>query len=117
MSKSSLRQSVFVDECAEWALALTQRECRGPGDMENAWRRLEARYQVPTTTFWALRYRKPKDILASVYFRLREAYETECNRQIRKLQHELEITKAKAGAAHPVVVSVEALVRENGGPE
>jgi len=63
--------SSAVDQAAVWARELTRQEARGPGDLSNAWRRLEARYGVPAATFWSLRYRKPKDILASVYFRLR----------------------------------------------
>lgn len=99
-----------VDQAASWARELTQREARGPGDLNNAWQRLEARYGVPASTFWSLRYRKPKDILASIYFRLRGAYEAECERQMRKLRHELEVTKAIAGADHAAVRAAEALV-------
>lgn len=107
-----MADAAYVNEAAGWARTLTQRESRGPGDIENAWRRLEARYGVPATTFWSLRYRKPKDVLASVYFRLRDAYEAECARQMRLLQHELTITKAKAGTSHPVVVAASAVVDE-----
>jgi len=103
---------VLVDEAAGWARSLTHKEQRGPGDLENAWRRLEARYGVPVSTFWSLRYRRPKNILASLYFRLRGAYEAECARQVRKLEHELAVTKAKAGADHAAVRAAEALVDE-----
>ena len=71
---------------------------RGPGDMENAMRRLEARYWVPWRTFWQLRYRPPSDVFVGVYLRLKAAYEAECERQERLLRHEREITKAKASA-------------------
>jgi hypothetical protein len=39
--------AVYVDEAARWARFLTQTESRGPGDLENAWSRLERRYGVP----------------------------------------------------------------------
>lgn len=110
----AMTDAAYVDQAAEWAKTLTQRESRGPGDIENAWRRLEARYGVPASAFYSLRYRKPKGILASMYFRLRSAYEAECNRQIRKLQHDIETTKAKAGPNHAAVVAAEALVCEKG---
>ena len=83
-----------VDEAAHWAEALLQRTYRGPGDtIEAASYRAEQKYGVPAQTFWSLRYRKPKDILASIYRTLQAAYETECGRQEARLRHELEITK------------------------
>lgn len=106
-----------VDQAADWARELTRAEARGPGDIENAWRRLEHRYGVPASTFWGLRYRKPKDVLASVYIRLRAAYQAECERQIRKLQHEITITKAIAGAAGAAVRAASALAREGRGED
>jgi hypothetical protein len=102
----------FVEEAAGWAKRLTKAEARGPGDMVNAWRRLEAKYGVPWRAFWALRYRKPREVSASIHHRLAMAYRAECERQLRLLQHEIEITKAKAGARHPSVVSAEAVVRK-----
>ncbi len=115
MCKTSLREDsmsdvAFVDQTAGWARELTRRESRGAGDLTNAWRRLEARYGVPETTFWTLRYRKPRDILVSVYSRLRSAYEAECARQIRILEHDLAITKTKVGPDHPAVAAATAVV-------
>ena len=84
-----------VDEAAHWAEALLQRSYRGPGDtIEAASYRAEQKYGVPAQTFWALRYRKPKDILASIYKTLQAAYEAECGRQEARLRHELELVKA-----------------------
>ena len=102
MSKITLRQEqeVFdgeavVDEAAHWAEALLQRSYRGPGDtIEAATYRAEQKYGVPAQTFWALRYRKPKDILASIYRTLQSAYEAECGRQEARLRHELALVKA-----------------------
>ena len=108
-AKVSCREAA-VEQAASWARELTRREVRGPGDLENAWRRLEARYGVPVNTFWQLRYRRPKDIVASLYFRLSGAYQAECERQMRRLKYEIEITKAIAGPDHAVVRKIEALV-------
>jgi len=99
-----------VEQSALWARELTRREARGPGDIESAWHRLQARYGVPFRTFWALRYRPPKTIAADLYLRLCAAYQAECDRQMRKLRHELEITKATAGAAAASVVAAAAVV-------
>lgn len=100
----------YVDQAAEWAKELTRSETRGPGDLPRAWQRLEARYGISEHTFWSLRYRKPQDIAVSIYMRLQAAYQAECERQMRRLEHELEITKAIAGASDPVVGEVQALV-------
>lgn len=104
MSKTSLRgaQEIMtdlstVDEAAEWADHLVTRVYRGPGDtIEAAHHRAERKYGVPAQTFWALRYRRPKDLLASIYLRLQAAYQQEVERQEAKLRHELLLTKALA---------------------
>lgn len=119
MRKKSLseRQPVFdatakVDEAAGWAEALVKLAHQGPGDtVEAARHRASRKTGLPETVFWKLRYRRPKDILASVYFALKEAYEAECERQEARLRHELEMTKRMLGDAastNPVVAEVEA---------
>ena len=106
------KMTIAVAHARDWASKLIQRESRGPGDIENAMRRLEARYGIPWRTFWALRYRPPTDIFVSVYERLGAAYLNECERQERILRHELEITKAKAGPFNTAVLATEALLSE-----
>lgn len=86
-----------VSEARDWAKWLVQRESRGPGDLDNAMRRLEARYDIPFSIFWALRYRPPKDIYVGAYRRLRDAYLAEHEKQQRLLRHETDITRAKSG--------------------
>jgi hypothetical protein len=108
---ASVSGATYIADARRWAQALTKTESRGPGDLENAWRRLESRYGIPFGAFWSLRYRPPKDVAATLYHRLCAAYEAECERQIRRLAHEIEITKQKAGARHAAVASAEALVR------
>ena len=105
-----MRNSAYVDQAAIWAKELTSRESRGPGDMENAWRRLEARYGISFGTFWALRYRKPHNIFIEIFAQLHSAYQAECERQMRKLAHEIEITKKITGASHAAVAASEAVV-------
>lgn len=108
-----MTDAAFVDEATGWARRLTQVEARGPGDMENAWRRLEHKHGIPWRTFWSLRYRPPRDLSISIYHRLRSAYEAECERQIRRLEHEIAITKAKVGANHPAVLAAETAFRSH----
>lgn len=100
-----------IAQARGWANALVQRETRGNGDTENAMRRLESRYGIPWRTFWTLRYRPPTEIFQSTYERLWAAYQAECDRQMRLLKHELEITRLTA-PDHPAVAAVEALVGE-----
>jgi hypothetical protein len=115
MRKTPLRaeqmnSAALIDEARDYANKLVLRESRGPGDTENAMRRLESKYGLPFSALWSLRYRPPKRIFADIYFQLRAAYEVERERQLRQLQHELAITKAKAGAAASSVVAAQAVV-------
>lgn len=103
-----------VDQAAGWADTLVSRVYRGPGDtIEAAHYRAEQRFGIPAQTFWALRYRRPKDMLVSVWLRLKQAYEAEVERQEAKLRHELEITKALSPtpARLALVREVEAVLR------
>ena len=100
-----------------WTYELLRRESRGPGDMENAMRRLETRYGIPWRIFWTMRYRPPTDVLTGVFVKLGSAYRAECERQERLLRHEIEITKLKTGTVSAAVRAAEALVGEAAGQE
>ena len=93
-----------------WASDLVRLETRCPGDTENAMRRLARRYDLSRRVFWTLRYRAPRDVMASVYLKLEAAYRAEIDRQMGLLKHEAAITKLKAGPDHPAVRKAEALV-------
>lgn len=101
---------VFVSNARDWANALIQRESRGPGDLDNSMRRLEARYGISANTFWRLRHGRVKEIYASTYTRLQAAYLAECDRQVRIIKQQAEIAKAKGLAHAPVVAEASALV-------
>ncbi len=103
-------ESEFVAEAAGWAEDLTRREARGSGDFANAMRRVASRLGVPYGALWALRYRPPKGVLASLYFALRDAREAERARQIRALKNELEHTERTAGPDHHSVRTARAVV-------
>lgn len=109
ITKTPLRdlQKGLVEQATIWARALVQREARGPGDTPAAMHRLSARYGISHHALWTLRYRSPRDVAASVYFRLKEAHENEIQRQLRLLENELAISRAKLGASHHLVVEVE----------
>jgi hypothetical protein len=101
---------VFVSNAREWAGELVRREARGPGDYENAMRRLESRYGIQWQTFWRLRHGRIKDISASIYARINAAYCAECERQQRLLAGQIEIAKAKGLTSAPAVRKAEALL-------
>lgn len=107
-----IMSDVFVSNAQSWANELVRRESRGPGDYENAMRRLESRYGIPWQTFWRLRHGRLKDVYVSIYVRLQGAYQAECERQIRLLAHEIEIAKAKGLSGSSVVAKAEAFVSE-----
>lgn len=107
-----MSSSAVIDNAANMARDLVQRESRGPGDVENAMRRVEAKYGVPYAVLWRLRYRKPKDILLGVAMRLVEAYEAQRAEQLRRLNHEREITRVTGRIAEALVAASDALARE-----
>lgn len=113
LENEQMSSAAFVEEATDWARALVRRECRGPGDIEPAMRRLEARYGLPYSTLWRLRYRKPKDIMVSIYARLQAAYLAECDRQQRLLRHERTIAEAKTRIGAAFTRASDALADES----
>lgn len=104
--------TAHVEEAAGIAKWLTRREALGPGDMENAWHRLEVRYGLPWRLFWSLRYRPPSAIASHLFVQLQAAYQAERDRQMKMLRHEIAITEQIAGSASPAVRAAKALVDE-----
>lgn len=103
---------VFVSNAQEWANELVRMNSRGPGDYENAMRRLEGRYGISWQTFLRLRYGRIKDISASIYTRINAAYCAECDRQQRLLALQIETAKAKGLARSPAVEAAQSLLDE-----
>ncbi len=115
MRKKSLQERQMsdvstVDMAAGWADRLVKFESRGPGDLDGAMRRVARRHGLTYSLFWKLRYRRPKDVMASAFFILRDAYRAECARQQGRLAHELELTRAVAGPDSAAARAAEALV-------
>lgn len=105
----------YIDAAEQWSKDLTRMKARGRnGDIDGAMRQIEREYGVDYWTIWKLCYRRStiKDIGVSIYMRLQAAYQAECAKQLRKLQHEIQITEAIAGADCDAVRSAKALVGE-----
>lgn len=107
-----MSDAAYLDQAAVWSKDLTRMRARGPGDIENAMRSLERDYGVDYWFIWQLRYKRDrlKFLSISVYERLKAAYQAECERQMRKLANEVEITKQIAGTSNAAVRASQALV-------
>ncbi|MGE8129041.1 hypothetical protein ACQKQD_18870 [Methylobacterium sp. NPDC080182] len=117
MGKFSLQVSQMVTaevtQAKALAGALLRWETRGPGDTENAMRRLARRHGIEYGQLWSLRYRAPKRIWADVLTKIALAYEAERDRQLRALKHETELTASiAAGADLDSVSKARAVLRQ-----
>lgn len=83
-----------VEAATDHVRTMVQRESRGPGDIENAMRRIEAKYGLPFWTLWHLRKGKAKTVEASLLARIRGAYLDMCQRQASNLLHEIKMEAA-----------------------
>lgn len=110
-------KTATVEEAVTWSRELTRMRTRGPGDLENAMRSIERDYGVDYWILWQLRYRAQavKDVGATVYLRLQAAYRAECDRQLRRYQHEREETEAKGRIAEAVIGAADALAGTDDG--
>lgn len=79
---------------SRYAQEMVRREARGPGDLDNALDRLEARYGIGRWQLAHLRSGRSKTVSAGLFQRIRAAYLDYCERQVRSLQHEIMIEKA-----------------------
>lgn len=93
----------------DYASDLLRWETRGPGDTDNAMRRISTRHGIEYNSLWSLRYRAPKRIWADVLTALREAHAKECERQRRKLDNAATAAEPILGSDRPSVRTARAL--------
>jgi hypothetical protein len=114
VGKKGLRMSdaAYLDQAAMWSKDLTRMKARGPGDTENAMRQIEREYGIDYGFLWSLRYRRERlrIISVSAYETIRAAYRAECERQMRKLEHELKRTEEITGPDSNAVRAAKALL-------
>lgn len=66
----------LVDEAAGWAMALWKRAAQLYGHKQDTAMHTAANWaDVPPTTFWKLRYRKPRELGISTYNRIKLAHQ------------------------------------------
>ncbi|MBB3808781.1 hypothetical protein [Pseudochelatococcus contaminans] len=94
-----------VDRASSWSHELVMRESRGPGDYQNAMKRVGRKTGVGYSLLWSLRYRPPKDLPTSAFLRLWRAWETVRENQMRALEHDFARTRAEAGDEHDSIVA------------
>ena len=110
-----MSDAAFLDQAAAWSKDLTRMKARGPGDTENAMRRVEREYGIDYGFLWSLRYRRERlrTISISVYESIRAAYRAECAAQMRKLENDIKRTEEIAGPDSAAVRAAKALVGED----
>jgi hypothetical protein len=99
-----------VEEAARYARALVHMRTRGPGDRDNAIRAVARECGLPKGSVWGLLYRRPAHVWAHVLKNLHDGYNRAREEQLRLLEHEIAITRLKAGSAHNSVQEAQALV-------
>lgn len=99
-----------VDQAHEWSDEMVRRDLRGPGDVDNAMRRVARRIGVAYSLLWNLRYRKPKDIPTRQYLKLWCAWETLKDNQMRALKDDYARTIAESGYGHNSLASAASVL-------
>lgn len=67
LKEIQMSAAVYVDRAREMARFLEDRESAADHDLEMARARLQSKYGIAGSVFYALRYRPPKQIAADVY--------------------------------------------------
>lgn len=100
--------TALLIQSRERAAYIVNRESRGPGDLDNAMRRLETKRGVPYTVLWAFRYRPPKDILVSIYLKIECAFNEVCEEERKRLEHSIQISRLSARPGAPDSLAIRA---------
>lgn len=85
--------SASVLAASDMVRKMVGREMRGPSDTGPAMQRLEQKYGLPFWSLEHLRKGRAKVCEATLFARIRIAYLDHCERQIKALQHELELER------------------------
>ncbi len=86
-----------VEAATEYVRKMTKLESSGPGDIDNALRRIADRFGLGFWTLWHLRKGKAKSCDSGLYARIRGSYLDMCAAKASNLLHEITI---EAAAGH-----------------
>lgn len=89
-----------VAEASSMVRHMIHREASGPGDYENAMRRLETKYVIGFWTLDHLRKKKAKTCDIGLFARIRAAFIDHCGKQAARLIQEAETAKAVTPDVH-----------------
>lgn len=95
MSKRTLRAAQILADAKRMADAITLAEMMSPTEpLDLVWHRIEAKYGVPVSAMWSIRYRSDlKDIWASIYLSLCDAHALIERRQNSKAEHDRHVER------------------------
>lgn len=89
------KQMSSADLAIDYARRLINEEARGPGDIEDAMRRLETKTGLGYWTLWGLWNRRRKVVDRDLFNRVRGAYLAVCEKQLARLRHDLAIEQVR----------------------
>lgn len=89
-----LSTAAAVETAGQYVRRMVATESSGWGDHANAQQRLERRYGIPYWSLEHIRTGRAKTVDAGLFARIRAAYLDLCERQMARLQHEIQIEKA-----------------------
>lgn len=110
----------LVSEASGWALGLWEFVHRGMGDtQEAAMHRAAKLAHVSPNTIWKLRYRRPRDIAVSVYFKLKAAHARHVESVEGQIAANLEVlrTLPRTPSRARLVAELEGYLRNQEGAE
>lgn len=87
----------YAEKASGYVNRMVAKESTGWGDQSNALERLGVRYGIPFWTLNHLRTKRAKTCDTGLYYRIKAAYLHFCESEVRKLQHEIEIERARYG--------------------
>jgi hypothetical protein len=88
-----MNSAVFVDQARSHLKELVRVESRGWGDAENAMRRIAKREELSFSALWALTYKPPKSVCASVFYKLTLAREAMRVQQLERYRSDRDSTE------------------------
>lgn len=92
-TRKAEREMSAVENAAHYVRQMVEIEGKGWGDSHNALHRIGHRYSLLPNTLEHLRTGRAKTLSADLYLRIRGAYLDLCERQISRLQHQLEMER------------------------
>lgn len=110
-SYSEGKDEMSAAAASEYMRKMIAREMKGPNDLGPSMNRIEQKFGIPFWTQDHLRKGKAKTCDASLFARVRNAYLSHCERQLKSLQHEIEVERAKGhDLDQDILAEVEALL-------